>query len=137
MQDLSADGNSINFNSVTDLWQMALNRNSSIHSDSWGSCCNAYIQESADTDNFIWNNQDFLVVFAAGNCGPGFCGPPPGLHTMNPVAGAKKVIAAGAPFNGAGLEDVAGFSSRGAPPERRSQPDVMAPGESVRSGQGA
>src|SRR3989475_12693630 len=98
MQDLSADGNSINFNSVTDLWQMALNRNSSIHSDSWGSCCNAYIQESADTDNFIWNNQDFLVVFAAGNCGSGFCGPPPRAPPMSPLPGAKEGIAARATF---------------------------------------
>src|SRR5436309_3510310 len=137
MQDLSADGNSINFNSVTDLWQMALNRNSSIHSDSWGSCCNAYIQESADTDNFIWNNQDFLVVFAAGNCGSGFCGPPPGLHTMNPFAEAKNVIAAGATFNGPGLEDVADFSSRGPSADGRIKPDVMAPGVSVWSAQGA
>src|SRR5438876_227142 len=137
MQDLSADGNSINFNSVTELWQMALNRSSWIHSDSWGSCCNAYIQESADTDQFIWNNQDFLVVFAAGNCGSGFCGPPPGLHTMNPFAEAKNVIAAGATFNGPGLEDVADFSSRGPSADGRIKPDVMAPGVSVWSAQGA
>src|SRR5207249_942657 len=136
MQDLSADGNSINFNSVTDLWQMAKDRNSSIHSDSWGSCCNAYIQESADTDQFIWNNQDFLVVFAAGNCGGGACGPV-GLHTMNPFAEAKNVIAAGATFNGMGLEDVADFSSRGPSADGRIKPDVMAPGVSVWSAQGA
>src|SRR5439155_644811 len=60
MQDLSAGNNSINFNSVTDLWQMAMIRDSWIHSDSWGSCCTAYIQESADTDQFIWNNQHYL-----------------------------------------------------------------------------
>src|SRR5437773_10981378 len=136
MQDLSADGNSINFNSVTDLWQMAKDRNSSIHSDIWGSCCNAYIQESADTDQFIWNNQDFLVVFAAGNCGGGACGPV-GLHTMNPFAEATNVIAAGATFNGPGLEDVADFSSRGPSADGRIKPDVMAPGVSVWSAQGA
>src|SRR2546428_886612 len=99
MQDLSADGNSINFNSVTDLWQMALNRNSSIHSDSWGSCCNAYIQESADTDNFIWNNQDFLVVFAAANCGSGLFGPPPRPPTMNPLPAGQDRIAGRPPLH--------------------------------------
>jgi len=131
MQDLSADGNSINFNSVTDLWSMAKDRDSWIHSNSWGSCCNQYIQESADTDQFIFTNQEFIVVFAAGNAGAG------GLHTMNPFAESKNVIAAGATVNGLGLENVASFSSRGPSADGRIKPDVMAPGVSVWSAQGA
>src|SRR5437867_9873235 len=67
--DMSDDGNFVYFDSITNVWQRAVDRDSWIHSNSWGSCCASYIQEAADTDNFVWNNQDFLVVFAAGNSG--------------------------------------------------------------------
>src|SRR5439155_706566 len=97
MQDLSNDGFYVYFDNITQLWQMALNRSSFIHSDSWGSVDfqAEYIQEAADTDNFIWNNQDFLVVFAAANAGQG------GLRSMNLFGTAKNVITAGAAINSA------------------------------------
>ncbi|TLZ41686.1 MAG: hypothetical protein E6K19_08645, partial [Methanobacteriota archaeon] len=127
--DMSDDGFFVYFDSITAVWQRAVNRSSWIHSNSWGSCCSEYIQESADTDNFIWNNQDFLVVFAAGNSGSA-------LNTMNPFAGAKNVIAVGATSNGVGLENVASFSSRGPMADGRLKPDVMAPGVSLWSAEG-
>jgi outer membrane protein assembly factor BamB len=127
--DMSDDGFFVYFDTMTAVWQRAVDRDSWIHSNSWGSCCSEYIQESADTDDFIWNNQDFLVVFAAGNSGSG-------LNSMNPFAGAKNVIAAGATSNGAGLENIASFSSRGPMADGRLKPDVMAPGVSVWSAEG-
>src|SRR6266568_2645089 len=132
VQDLSNDGFGVYFDSITDLWQMALNRSSFIHSDSWGSVDFQadYIQEAADTDNFIWNNQDFLVVFAAANAGQG------GLRSMNLFGTAKNVITAGATVNGLGLENVADFSSRGPTQDWRIEPDITAPGVSVWSAQG-
>lgn len=129
MQDLSNDGFFVYFDSITELWQMAVDRDSWIHSNSWGSCCATYIQEAADTDNFVWNNQDFLVVFAAGNSGSG-------LGSINPFSVAKNVIAAGATVNGIGLQNVADFSSRGPSADGRIKPDIMAPGVSVWSAEG-
>src|SRR5207247_10910838 len=64
MQDLSNDGFGVYFDSITQLWQMALNRSSFIHSDSWGSVDFQadYLQEAADTDNLIWNKQECHAV---------------------------------------------------------------------------
>ncbi len=130
--DMSDDGNFVYFDSITSVWQRAVDRNSFIHSNSWGSVDFQadYIQEAADTDNFIWNNQDFLVVFAAANAGQG------GLRSMNLFGTAKNVITAGATANGLGLENMADFSSRGPTQDGRIKPDITAPGVSVWSAQG-
>src|SRR6266571_3031116 len=130
--DMSDDGNFAYFDSITNVWQRAVDRGSWIHSNSWGSVDFQadYIQEAADTDNFIWNNQDFLVVFAAANAGQF------GLRTMNLFGTAKNVITAGATVNGLGLENMADFSSRGPTQDGRIKPDITAPGVSVWSAQG-
>ena len=129
MQDLSIDGRSIVFDNVTSLWQSSVDRNSWIHSDSWGDCCASYIQEAADTDQFIWDNQDFLVLFASGNAGPWY-------SSVSPFAVAKNVIAVGATGNGPSLDTVADFSSRGPAADGRIKPDLMAPGVGVWSAHG-
>ncbi len=131
MTDMSNDGFFVYFDTITDVWQRAVDRDSWIHSDSWGSVDfqAEYIQEAADTDDFIWNNQDFLVVFAAANAGSG-------LRSMNLFGVAKNVVTVGATVNGLGLESVAGFSSRGPTQDGRIKPDVMAPGQSVWSALG-
>ncbi|HEX9341892.1 MAG TPA: PQQ-binding-like beta-propeller repeat protein [Thermoplasmata archaeon] len=132
MTDMSNDGNFVYFDSITNVWQRAVDRDSWIHSNSWGSVDfqAEYIQEAADTDNFIWNNQDFLVVFAAANAGQG------GLRSMNLFGTAKNIITAGATVNGLGLENMADFSSRGPTQDGRIKPDITAPGVSVWSAQG-
>lgn len=40
-----------------------------ISSNSWGAPSNGYDFAGLDTDAFMWDNQDFLVVYAAGNYG--------------------------------------------------------------------
>src|SRR2546422_9724724 len=131
MQDLSNDGFYVYFDNITDLWQMAVDHGSWIHSDSWGSVDfrGTYIQEAADTDTFIWNNQDFLVLFAAANAGSG-------LYSINNFGVAKNVVAVGATVNGPGLENVIYFSSRGPTSDGRIKPDVMAPGVDIWSAHG-
>src|SRR2546427_57474 len=79
-------------------------------------------------DDGVWHVYNGDATGSNGTTGP---------HTMNPFAEAKNVIAAGATFNGPGLEDVADFSSRGPSADGRIKPDVMAPGVSVWSAQGA
>lgn len=125
MQDISIDGYSVGIPSdLHDLFQPAADRDSWIHSNSWGSWGNDYITEAAQTDDFLWNNQEFLVLFAAGNAGSS-------LESISPFATAKNVIAVGATFNELNREDVAGFSSRGPCADGRIKPDVMAPGVDI------
>lgn len=129
MQDLSNDGFYVYFDTITSLWQMAVDRDSWEHSNSWGSCCGSYDSDQADTDMFVWDNQNFTIFFAAGNPGNFLGG-------INPYAAAKNVVAVGATQNGVGLQNVADFSGRGPVIDGRLKPDVMAPGVSVWSARG-
>ncbi len=104
-----------------DMYQEALNRSSWIHSNSWGRGGADYDIAASQTDDFIWDNQDFLVIFAAANYGTF-------SNAMNCFATAKNVIAVGASENGAMMDNVADFSSRGPAEDGRIKPDVMAPG---------
>ncbi len=53
-----------------DLYQQAYNAGARIHSNSWGSdVAGDYTQDSADTDDFVWDNPDMAITFSAGNDG--------------------------------------------------------------------
>jgi len=88
-------------------------------------------------------NQQMIIVFSAGNEGPG-------LGTVTPPALAKNVICVGAaegvqPFGSADFcnvgdsgsdsaNDIIHFSSRGPCLDGRSKPDIMAPGTHISGG---
>lgn len=130
MQDLSTDGYYVNPPmDFHDMFQPALDRNSWIHSNSWGGGSGYYDSECSDTDDFIWDNQDFIVLFAAGNPGSG-------LGWVSSLAASKNVIAVGASLNGNSMDEVASFSGRGPTSDGRIKPDVMAPGVDIWSARG-
>ena len=130
MQDLSTDGYYVYPpTNISDMYSEAASRGSYIHTNSWGSSGAAYIPEAADTDQFIWDNQDFLVLYAAANPGSG-------SGWINPYATAKNVIAVGATLNGAMRDDMADFSGRGPASDGRIKPDVTAPGVNIWSARG-
>ncbi|MEM2891010.1 MAG: PQQ-binding-like beta-propeller repeat protein, partial [Thermoplasmata archaeon] len=130
MQDLSPDGYYVYPpDDYAVLYQNALDRGSYIHTNSWGGPEYYYVQECADTDQFVWTNQDFTILFAAGNPGSG-------LGWISSYASAKNVIGVGATLNGASREDVASFSGRGPCSDGRLKPDVMAPGVNTWSARG-
>lgn len=55
---------------LNDLFQEAYNEDVRIHNNSWGSMtASKYVGTSFEVDEFIWNNPDFLAVFAIGNAG--------------------------------------------------------------------
>ncbi|HHN74645.1 MAG TPA: hypothetical protein ENK10_05385 [Acidobacteria bacterium] len=100
-----------------------------IHTNSWGdrenfSPPNIYSDGSADADAFMWEHPDFLLLFAAGNSGPG-------LDTVGSPATAKNVVAVGATAHGASAGAMASFSSRGKTEDGRIKPDVTIPGANV------
>jgi hypothetical protein len=52
------------------LFQQAYNAGARIHSNSWGSAAAGdYTLDSANTDDFIWDNKDMTITFSAGNEG--------------------------------------------------------------------
>jgi len=138
--------------------------NARIHTNSWGGGDEgSYNSNSQEVDDFVWNNRDCVICFAAGNEGvdssgvgridPGSCTPP---------GTAKNCITVGATENnrpgfdngltyGQGWprsfpadpiasdevadnpEGMVAFSSRGPVQNGRNKPDVVAPGTSILS----
>jgi len=53
-----------------DLFQQAYNAGARIHSNSWGAAlAGDYTLDSANTDDFVWDNPDMTITFSAGNEG--------------------------------------------------------------------
>lgn len=126
-----------------------------ISSNSWGAGTASYTADCQRYDALVRDaapdasaaprpgNQEMVIVFAAGNAGPG-------AGTLGSPGNAKNVISAGASENvqafggpdgcGApdaaadGALDVAYFSSRGPASDGRTRPDLLAPGTHVSGG---
>jgi len=55
---------------IRDLFQQAYDAGARVHSDSWGHDAQGeYDTDSANADDFIWNNPDMTITFSAGNQG--------------------------------------------------------------------
>ena len=109
-----------------------------ISSNSWGGGANgSYGLLSSIVDNYVWQNKDYLVLFAAGNSGPG-------ASTIGSPGTSKNILSVGAsennrPAAGSGSDDpntMANFSSRGPTTDGRIKPDIAAPGTNVVSVRG-
>ena len=142
------------------LESQAYNSGARISSNSWGAGNNAYTVDAQQYDALVRDaqpstgcvlpncvpaagNQEYVIVFAAGNGGAG-------ANTVGEPSTAKNVITVGAaenvnPFGGAdncgiadtganNANDVIGFSSRGPTSDGRKKPDIMAPGTHVSAG---
>lgn len=108
-----------------------------IHSASWGSpMVDSYTFQARSFDNYMYSNDDFLIIVAAGNDGrydvPNSVGSP---------ATAKNIIAVGAAHSyGDDLDGgmlgpsyMADFSSRGPTRDGRMKPDLVAQGKYILS----
>jgi subtilisin family serine protease len=109
---------------IDDLYQPSFNMTSRIHSNSWGSQGSLpYCAGAIGSDQFMWDNPDFLIIFAAGNEDTS------GLRCQ---ATAKDMITVGSTLNGTLAGQRASSSSRGpAGTDGRRKPTIMAPGDSV------
>jgi hypothetical protein len=90
-----------------------------IHSNSWGWPGHAgeYHNDCEEIDLLMWDLQDFLAVYAAGNEGPG-------ADSIRPPGTSKNVLTVGATEPGADAEDMASFSSHGPTDDGRRKPDI-------------
>ncbi len=115
--------------SLTPFFQQAYDQGARIHSNSYGdrenfTPYNIYSDGSEDADAFMWDNPDFLLVFAAGNNGSG-------PDTVASPATGKNVLSVGATAHGESSDSIAGFSSRGYTDDGRIKPDLTTPGSGV------
>jgi hypothetical protein len=90
---------------LNDLFLEAYTNDARIHSDSWGSSVDgAYTSDARQADEFLWNHQDMLIVFAAGNDGADSLptGNPDGVvdeDSLSAPGTAKNVLTVGASEN--------------------------------------
>lgn len=55
---------------LNNLFNQAYTAGGRIHTNSWGApIAGIYSDNSAEVDNFMWNNRDMLILFSAGNAG--------------------------------------------------------------------
>lgn len=120
---------------LTNLYTLPYNGNAGgsarISSHSWGSTTGAgtYTAYCQQTDRFMWDRKDFLIVYAAGNSGPN-------ATTVIPPGTSKNIITGGACANGTSARQMADFSSRGPCNDTRYKPTVTAPGQTMLSSVG-
>ncbi len=112
---------------LANLYQPPYNGNAGgaarVSSHSWGSTSGAgsYTSYCVNTDQFMWNYRDFLILYAAGNSGPG-------SNTVYPPGTSKNILTLGATMNSTSAVTMADFSSRGPTLDNRIKPTVTAPG---------
>lgn len=114
------------------LFRPAYQAGARVHVNGWGGRTNAYRSSASQVDRFIRYYPDFLVVFGAGNNGPG-------AATLTPEANSKNALVVGAsqtprPAFGPESRDaglLTSFSSRGPTGDGRLKPDLVVPGSAV------
>ncbi len=114
------------------LFRPAYEAGARVHVNGWGGRTNAYLAAASQVDRFVRYYPDFLVVFGAGNNGPG-------AGTLTPEANSKNALVVGAsqtprPAFGPDSRDaanLASFSSRGPTADGRLKPDLVVPASAV------
>ncbi|MBS3815959.1 MAG: S8 family serine peptidase [Candidatus Thermoplasmatota archaeon] len=123
--DVGGDGDSLELPSdYSEIFQPAYDDGARVHSNSWGGQDSSYTSDAKDVDEFMWNNKDMLILYAAGNAGDG-------ASTIGTPATAKNLISVGASGDGnreVSKNDMASFSSRGPTDDGRMKPEIVAPG---------
>ncbi|HYF95841.1 MAG TPA: S8 family serine peptidase [Symbiobacteriaceae bacterium] len=122
------------------LFTQAAGNGATIHTNSWGVPLqhggNVYDAQAQQADQYMWNNKNFTILFAAGNDGDASQS-----NSVTTPSTAKNVITVGASENnrptfGAyadNINSIATFSSRGLTTDGRVKPDVVAPGTYILS----
>lgn len=147
-----------------DLQSKAFQSGARISANSWGMTNNTYTIDAQAFDALVRDaqpdtaalampgNQEMVIVFAAGNRGPGFntigapgtaknvitVGASEGVRSLNPASGGTGQMGGdGCGFgdaNADGAFDLATFSSRGPCSDGRQKPDLVAPGTHITGG---
>jgi PGF-pre-PGF domain-containing protein len=144
---------------LSEVFQAAYDKGARIHTNSWGSSLSGtYTEYSQQVDQFMWEHQDMLILFSAGNSGVDSDGD--GVIDEDSIGSpgtAKNCLTVGASENNRSDVDstygisystnstirddkiadnssgIAAFSSRGPTNDGRIKPDVVAPGTLIAS----
>jgi hypothetical protein len=114
-----------------DQFIQARNAGAMISSNSYGApfvSSPYYNVRDAEVDTALWQTQDLLIAFSAGNFGQG-------AMTIDHPAHAKHALTVGALEHGEATQ-VAAYSSRGPTSDGRLKPDIQAPGSGTVSALG-
>ena len=126
-----APGLQVPNNLLNDFYAVDYANGARIHTNSWGANINVYTSSAAQTDAAMYQADDLVILFAAGNSGGD------GEGSIGSPATCKNCVTVGASENtdGAGNNDgdLALFSSIGMAVGNRYKPDVVAPGFFVTS----
>ena len=112
------------------LYPPAYQAGARIHTNSWGG---GYLYDSftITTDQYLYEHDDFLAIYAAGNSGSS------GSETVVSPALSKNAVSVACSQNGHSsghsIDRISSFSSQGPTADGRLKPDISAPGESLTS----
>ncbi|MBS3817012.1 MAG: S8 family serine peptidase [Candidatus Thermoplasmatota archaeon] len=121
--DIGDDNDGLSLPDLTTMFQNQYDEGARIMSNSWGSGDSSYSGDAGLCDEFMWNHEDALIMFANGNAGPN-------PNTVGEPATAKSIVSVGAAVHEES-EDMTDFSSRGPTDDGRQKPTIVAPGESI------
>ena len=115
----------------SDLYDSGYSIGVRVFSNSWGTSYRSGAHyEGANTDMYLYDHTDVIIIFAAGNDGAG------GAGTCSMESQLKNVVSVGSSqstLNSENIDYVSWFSSRGPSFDKRIKPDIVAPGDSLRS----
>jgi hypothetical protein len=123
----------------TQVFAPAYNEGARIFSNSWGTSApyNYYSSRGVDLDEYIYDEDDPFVIFAAGNSNDATDDDGTADATGDASVGApainKNVLTVGAAETDYTPTTLASFSSRGPSKDMRLKPDVVGPGNPVLS----
>lgn len=119
-----------NLQTFGELFTKGIAYDAYINSESWGGDSDACYEElSQEVDLAMWSHPEVLVVVAAGNWGPD-------RGSIQTPALAKNAIAVGNGYSsrqGLGINLLVTRSSRGPCADGRIKPDIVAPGNGIKS----
>lgn len=127
MQDIgNRDGEQVLPDPLTDLFLQAYRSGARIHNNSYGQANidTGYKAAAVNVDEAAWGLQDLLIIYSAGNEGPG-SGTLVGMGTTS-----KNAVVVGASLPGSDNwgYGVCSFTSQGPTADGRLRPDLVAPG---------
>ncbi len=110
------------------FFKAAYNAGARIHTNSWGAQTNSYTSSASQVDRFMWDHPDILVLYSAGNNGPG-------EGTVGSPGSAKNLITVGMTQSPAGgdANNLSSGSSNGPTSDGRRKPEVVNVGTPVGS----
>lgn len=121
---------------VYNTWMSLYDQGARNVNNSWGSNNNTYSDDAIDADQVMWERQDYLILAAAGNAGPGW-------STAHRPGTAKNILTVGAAGNHRPqwnssdsamlITDFSGRGPVGPNTDGRYKPDIVAPGADILS----